>query len=87
MIIRFFDLLFTFLEYAIFLDVILSWVARGRDNKFTEIIHIITEPFLMPGRILQERLVPGLMIDFSPIVAFLIIGFLKKLVIIILSFI
>ncbi|WP_035290101.1 YggT family protein [Clostridium sp. KNHs214] len=80
MIFRFFDILLTFLEYAIFIDVILSWVSAGRENEFTRIVHIITEPLLRPGRELQQRLIPGLMIDFSPIIAFFIIGILRRMI-------
>ncbi|WP_242971952.1 YggT family protein [Haloimpatiens massiliensis] len=80
MVFRFFNILLTFLEYAIFIDVILSWVPFGRENEFIRILHIITEPLLRPGRELQQRLIPGLMIDLSPIIALLIIGILRRVV-------
>ncbi|OFI07558.1 YGGT family protein [Clostridium acetireducens DSM 10703] len=71
-------MLFEFLEYAILIDVILSWVFPGGKNKFTEILHIFTEPFLVPGRRIQEKLIPGLMLDFSPIIALLVLSLLKR---------
>ncbi|WP_138204415.1 YggT family protein [Haloimpatiens lingqiaonensis] len=77
---KFFSILFNVLEYAILIDVVLSWVSFGRENAFTNIVHTITEPLLRPGRELQQRLMPGLMIDFSPIIAILIIGLLKRVV-------
>lgn len=85
MIASFFNVLFQFIEFAILIDVILSWLPQGRENTFVEIIHTITEPFLKPGRMIQERLVPGLMIDFSPILALFIVGILRKIVYILLE--
>lgn len=74
------DLLFRFLQYAILIDVILSWIMPGKDNGFTAVLHIFTEPFMRPGRRIQEKIMPGLMIDFSPILALLIIWILQTLV-------
>jgi len=68
------SLLFRFLEGAIFLDVILSW------NSFVNLLHVFTEPFMRPGRKLQQKLIPGLMIDFSPIIAFIIIDIIRGIV-------
>ncbi|MDF2883443.1 MAG: hypothetical protein K0R54_4000 [Clostridiaceae bacterium] len=73
-------LLFNFLQYAIFIDVILSWVMPGKNNSFTALLHIFTEPFMRPGRMLQEKIMPGLMIDFSPILALFILWILQSLV-------
>ena len=79
------DLLFRFLEYAIFLEVILSWVAQGKENQFTNILHIFTEPFLAPARKLQNKLMPGFMLDFSPIGAFLILSVLRSFIHVVLG--
>lgn len=78
-------LLFKFIEYAIFLDVILSWILQGRSNQFTEVLHIFTEPFMKPGRMIQEKIMPGFMMDFSPILALVIISILQRIVFAILS--
>ncbi|MFL0269602.1 YggT family protein [Candidatus Clostridium radicumherbarum] len=72
--------LFTLLEYAIFIDVILSWVYRGRGNTLIDILHIFTEPFMAPARKIQDRLIPSTMLDFSPIVAYFIIAVLRYIV-------
>lgn len=77
-------LLFKFIEYAIFIDVILSWILQGRSNQFIEILHIFTEPFMKPGRMLQEKLMPGFMLDFSPILALIIISILQRIILSIL---
>lgn len=74
------DLLFRFLQYAILIDVILSWIMPGKNNSFTALLHIFTEPFMRPGRILQEKIMPGLMLDFSPILALAIIWLLQTIV-------
>jgi YggT family protein len=74
------NLLFNFLECAIFLDVILSWVAPGRSNKLTDILHIFTDPFMVPARKIQEKIIPNLAIDFSPIFALLIIDVLRRVI-------
>lgn len=73
-------LLFKFLETAIFVDVILSWIMPGKENRFTEVLHSFTNPFMMPARKLQDKIAPGLMIDFSPIGAYLILRFLEQII-------
>ncbi|MCY6370347.1 YggT family protein [Clostridium ganghwense] len=78
-----FNLLFDLLELLIIVDIVLSWIYRGR-NTITETIHIFTEPFLSPGRKIQERLIPGLPVDLSPILALFIIGALRNIVSIVL---
>ncbi|MBA5850648.1 YggT family protein [Clostridium sp. cel8] len=75
------DLLFRFLEGAILLDVILSWIPSGIGSSgFVELLHIITDPLMKPGRIIQEKLMPGLMIDFSPIVALVLLDIIRGIV-------
>ncbi|MBU5482977.1 YggT family protein [Clostridium sp. MSJ-11] len=68
---------FNIVEWAILIDVILSFIPMN--NNFTQILRTITEPLLIPGRRIQERLLPGLMIDFSPVFALLMINLLEKL--------
>lgn len=53
---------------------ILSWFPN-QDNKIVEIIYRLTEPILYPIRELIQRLMGGraIMIDFSPILLFLLI--------------
>ncbi|WP_125152224.1 YggT family protein [Clostridium rectalis] len=74
------DMLFNFMEWAILIDVILSYVMRGSENAFTQIVHTITEPLLTPGRKIQEKILPGLMLDFSPVFAILIIYLIRNIV-------
>lgn len=79
------NLLFRFLEMAIFIDVILSWFNRGSSNSFTNLIHVFTDPFMAPARKLQEKIAPGLMLDFSPIVALFILDILRSIIFAILG--
>ena len=74
------DLLLRFLEGAILLDVVLSWLPGGRGGGFVELLHTITDPFMMPGRKIQEKLMPGLMIYFSPIIALVILDIIQGIV-------
>jgi YggT family protein len=71
-------LLFGFLETLIIIDVILSWVYKG-DNSLVRLIHVFTEPLLLPGKKLQEKIIPGIPVDFSPIIAFAILRFLESI--------
>lgn len=79
------NILFDVLEYAIFIEVILSWVYRGNGNVFTDILHILTDPFMIPARKIHERLIPSTMLDFSPIIAYFLIAILKYAVNILLG--
>ena len=57
------------MQYVVFADVIASWVMRGRDNTFTQILHTFSEPLLFPGRKIQTKFFPQLPVDLSPILA------------------
>jgi YggT family protein len=53
---------------------------QGRENSFTRILHIFTEPILSPAKKLQNKFIPELPLDFSPFIAFIFIGILRTLV-------
>ena len=68
-------------ELGIFVRVIISWIPTQRDSKFMRVLYSITEPILAPIRNIIERSALGknmMMLDFSPIIAFLLIGFIKS---------
>ncbi|OOM81029.1 YGGT family protein [Clostridium puniceum] len=79
MIINIIITLFNLLELAILLEVIISWIPQIRDNKVVSTIHNFVYPMMEPLKTLQDRLIPGLPIDFSPIIAIFILDVLKKL--------
>jgi len=74
------NVIFNALQYAILAEVVLSWVYQGRTNQYIELLHGITRPLLQPGRKIQDRLLGNTMIDFSPIIALVILTFLRKIV-------
>jgi YggT family protein len=76
--------IFNILEFAILIEVVLSWVYANRSNQYTELLHKITNPLLQPGRKIQEKYFGNTMVDFSPIIALLILMVLRKIVSIIL---
>ena len=51
--------------FAIFLQVLLSWVSPGAYNPVTVIVHRLAEPLLRRARAL---LPPAGMLDFSPLI-------------------
>jgi YggT family protein len=80
------NLVFSVIEFAIFAVVIISWLPIPKDNVIVRILYQITEPILAPIRGIIERssLGKNMMFDFSPIIAFLLIGLIRNIV---LSFI
>jgi len=75
---------FVFELYAVILlaRVLLSWVQIDPNNQLAKIIYQLTEPLLAPIR----RLLPqGGGMDFSPIVAFIVLLVAEQVVLIMLS--
>jgi YggT family protein len=71
------NLLLTILILAIIARALLSWVLPLGRDPWTKILLNITEPILAPIRALLMRILP-IPIDFSPIVAILLINFLQN---------
>jgi YggT family protein len=69
------------LELLILVRVFLSWVPNIRQNQIVRFLYAVTEPMLAPIRTLIERSSFGrnMMIDFSPIVVFILLGILKNI--------
>ena len=65
------------LTFAILIRVVLNWFPIGPNNPFYAIVYQITEPVLAPLR----RVVPRVgMLDFTPMVAILLLYLLQVLV-------
>jgi len=65
-----------------FVRIALSWVRVSPYNKVVNTIYQITDPILEPFKRLIDRF--GLntgMIDFSPLIAYLVLQFVEKLII------
>jgi len=73
--------LFNILTGLVIIRVLLSWMPMVRGGRFVELIFAFTEPVLAPVRKIIDRSPlggPGMMLDFSPIVAFVLLGFLRS---------
>ncbi len=74
------DLLFTVVYYLIFARIILSWVVRNPGNRYYAILIQLTEPILGPVRNLLSKTGIGRSgIDLSPMVAILLLIFIRNI--------
>jgi len=60
----------------IMIRVLLSWIPHDPYNQIIQILYRITEPILKPIRDILPMQSMGM--DFSPIAAFFLLGFVKK---------
>ena len=71
------DILFTLLELAILARVLLSWFRVDPYHPAVAFLYQITEPILKPLR----NVIPPLgMMDISPIVALILIGIIRAII-------
>jgi YggT family protein len=75
---RIVDWVFRALDLALLLRVVLSWINANPYNSIVRLVYQITEPFLAPLR----RFIPPIGgLDFTPMVALLILDFLRRLIV------
>ena len=67
---------FDIIQFLIIIRVILSWVPHDPHSQWVRLLTNATEPILRPVR--QTVPITSMGVDFSPIVAFILLGFLKK---------
>lgn len=69
------------LEFAIFITVVISWLPVNRDNRFIILLYQITEPIMAPIRRMLKKsaFTNNLMIDFSPVVAILLLELVNSI--------
>jgi YggT family protein len=81
-IIKAINLVLRIIEYAILARVIISWLPISRDNPLIRLLYQITEPILAPIRGIIQRSAFGrnMMLDFSPLVAFLLISLIRNII-------
>lgn len=65
----------------IIVRVVFSWFIANPYNQFYVVLVNLTEPVLGAIRRQLRRLFPNMMLDFSPLIAILLIQFLERLVI------
>ncbi|HHW47041.1 MAG TPA: YggT family protein [Clostridiaceae bacterium] len=72
--------LLLFIQYAILARAVISWLPISRDNSLVRLLFQITEPILAPIRNFIMRSMAGrsIMIDFSPVIAFIFIGIIRN---------
>ncbi len=71
----------TVIEFILIARVVISWLPISKDHPAIEFLYTITEPILSPIRKLIQKSIfggKGMMLDFSPLIAFLIIDFINK---------
>ncbi|MBL7068491.1 MAG: YggT family protein [Candidatus Omnitrophica bacterium] len=73
-----FNMIFNVIYFLLVIRIILSWFGVNRYNELVQILFRITEPILAPFRRLPLQM--GAM-DFSPIIAFIILAFLRNFVV------
>ena len=72
----FISMLFQILSLAIFIRVLLSWIDPTGNMRITQVMRDLTEPILAPIRSLLPNM---MMIDFSPLIALLLLQMLGRL--------
>ncbi len=75
-------LLFELYAMILFVRVLLSWVQIDPNNQLVKIIYQLTEPLLAP---IRRLLPPSGGMDFSPIVAFIVLLLAEQVILIMLS--
>lgn len=76
----FIQLLSRLLETTILAEVILSYIPSFKDSSLSKVLRSFNFPVLEPFRRLQQNLLGMSMIDFSPIIAILVIGLIRKII-------
>ena len=71
------DMVFNILQIIIIVRVVLSWISHNSSNQFIRIIYQVSAPILKPIREILP--ITGMGFDLSPIVAFFLLGLLKKI--------
>ena len=82
-LISFVDILFWFLNLAIFARVLFSWINPNPHNPLVALVYQITDPILQPLR----RIIPAVgMFDLTPIVAWILLDVVRRILLMALSY-
>lgn len=70
------------LQWLIVIRALCSWFPQVQQSVIGEFLYTVTEPMLAPCRSLLSRFQSGrgMMLDFSPMIVFLILVFAQQLV-------
>ncbi|MBF0216513.1 MAG: YggT family protein [Candidatus Omnitrophica bacterium] len=72
------SILFSVVYFILVIRIVISWVGADEYNEIVRIVYSVTDPILAPLRRLPLQV--G-MIDFSPIVAFLLLSVVKNVIV------
>ncbi len=72
------SLVFNILYFVLVIRIILSWVNADPYNEIVQIIYRVTDPVLLPFRRLPLQMGA---IDFSPILAFLVLSVVRNFIV------
>ena len=72
------SLVFNVLYFLLVIRIIISWVGVDPYNDIVRIIYMVTDPVLAPLRRLPLRM--G-MVDFSPVVAFILLSVIRNFIV------
>ncbi|WMI82045.1 YggT family protein [Anaerotignum sp. MB30-C6] len=77
------NLFFYVMELLIFGRILLSWLPMGYNNPIGQFLYAMTEPILGPCRRMLDKspLGGGMMLDFSPIIALILMMLTKELIV------
>ncbi len=67
------------LQYSVIIECIASWIPGLSGSGFIAAVSKINAPFLDPIRKAVQKIAYGLPVDFSPIILFMLIGFVRRL--------
>ncbi|SVA66744.1 uncharacterized protein METZ01_LOCUS119598 [marine metagenome] len=68
---------FNLFQMLILIRVVMSWIPHDSYGQLPQLLHQITDPVLKPIREILP--VQSMGFDFSPVIAFFALGFVKKL--------
>lgn len=69
------------LETIVLIQCLLSWFIRDGRNEIMNLLKTITNPILEPFRRIQERFFGNMNIDLSPLLAILVLQFIRRTVV------
>lgn len=76
------DWVLKIIEGALFIRVLLSWIPIPRNNVLVGVLYQVTEPILGPIRnlIAKSALGRNMYLDFSPLIAFILIDVARNII-------
>ena len=80
MIIEAIIMLLYLIQFLVIVRIFMSWIPTNRNTTFMRYLYMVTEPILSPIRnLLAKTPLGNSMFDFSPLVIFLLISFVVRL--------